>query len=122
MSKCFNIVYLAGGFPHAPNDVLHGVERARIGVPVFKLAKDHWYPTSRKLRQDFLGVGVKLYAICFQRTIDNCACLVVFDSDSWLESASIPCPPDMAGNQVHRPLKPSKADHGNSRRFWVIML
>jgi hypothetical protein len=38
---------------------------------VFKLAQDHWYPVSRKLRQDFLGVGVKLYAIYFQR-INNC--------------------------------------------------
>ena len=41
MSQCFNIVYLAGGFTHAPNDVLHGAERKRLGVPVVKLAKDH---------------------------------------------------------------------------------
>ena len=47
------------------------------------LAKDHRYPAPRKLRQGFLGGGVKLYAICFQRMINNCACLVVFDSDSW---------------------------------------
>jgi hypothetical protein len=32
-----------------------------------------------------------LYAICFQRMINNCACLVVFGSDR-LWSASIPCP------------------------------
>jgi hypothetical protein len=63
MNQCFNIVYLAGGFTHALNDVLHGAERERLGVPVFKLTKDHWYPTPRKLRQDFLGAGVKLYAI-----------------------------------------------------------
>jgi hypothetical protein len=83
MSQCFNIVYLAGGFTHALNDALHGAERKRLGVPVFMLAKDHWYPAPRKLRQGFLGGGVKLYAICFQRMINNCACLVVFDSDSW---------------------------------------
>jgi hypothetical protein len=57
MSQCFNIVYLAGGFTLALNAVLHGAERERLGVPVFKLAKDHWYPAHRKLRQDFLGVG-----------------------------------------------------------------
>jgi len=51
--------------------MLHGAEREQLGVPVFKLAQDHWYPVSRKLRQDFLGVGVKLYAIYFQR-INNC--------------------------------------------------
>jgi hypothetical protein len=121
MNQCFNIVYLAGCFTHALNDVLHGAERERLGVPVFKLAKDHWYPAPRELRQDFLGVGVKLYAICFQRMMNNCACLVVFDSDSWFWSASIPCPRDMAGNQVLRPLEPFKADHGNGRRFWFIM-
>jgi hypothetical protein len=32
MSKCFNIVYLAGGFTHALKDVLHGAERERLGV------------------------------------------------------------------------------------------
>jgi hypothetical protein len=53
MSQCFNIVYLAGGFTHAPN---------------------HGYPVSRKRRQDVLGVGVKLYAIYFQRI--NVAVLV----------------------------------------------
>src|SRR6266404_1888140 len=103
MSQCFNIVYLAGGFTHALNDVLHGAERERLGVPVFKLAKDHWYPAPRKLRQDFLGVGVKLYAICFQRMINNCACLVVFDSYSWFWSASIPCQLDMAFFLDHPP-------------------
>src|SRR6478752_4682191 len=41
MSQCFNIVYLAGGFPHTLNDVLHAAERERLGVPVFELAKDH---------------------------------------------------------------------------------
>jgi hypothetical protein len=44
MSQCFNIVYLAGGFTNALNDVLHAAEREQLGVPVFKLAKDHWYP------------------------------------------------------------------------------
>jgi hypothetical protein len=43
----------------------------------------------RELRQSFLGVGLKLYAICFQRMINNCACLVGSDSDSWFWSASI---------------------------------
>jgi Protein of unknown function (DUF2721) len=62
MSQCFNIVYLAGGFTHALNDVLHGAERERLGVPVFKRAKDHWYPAPRELCQDFLGVGVNLIA------------------------------------------------------------
>jgi len=42
------MVYLAGGFTHALNDVLHDAERERLGVPVFKLAKAHWYPTHRK--------------------------------------------------------------------------
>src|SRR5207344_3334974 len=37
MNQCFNIVYLAGGFTHALNDVSHGAERERLGVPVFKL-------------------------------------------------------------------------------------
>ena len=35
MSQCFNIVYLAGGFTHALNDVLH--ERERYVVPDFKV-------------------------------------------------------------------------------------
>jgi len=43
---------------------LHADKRDWPDVPVFKLAKDHWYPTPPKLRQDFLGVGVRLYAIC----------------------------------------------------------
>ena len=30
MSQCFNIVYLAGGFTHALNDVLHAAERERF--------------------------------------------------------------------------------------------
>jgi hypothetical protein len=38
------MVYLAGGFTHALNDVPRAVERERLGVSVFKLAKDHWYP------------------------------------------------------------------------------
>jgi hypothetical protein len=32
MNQCFNIVYLAGGFTHALNDVLHGAERERLCV------------------------------------------------------------------------------------------
>jgi hypothetical protein len=44
MSQCFNIVYLAGGFTHALNEMLHAAERERLGVPAFKLSKDHWYP------------------------------------------------------------------------------
>jgi hypothetical protein len=44
MSQCFNIVYLAGGFAHALNDMLHAAERERLGVPVRELAKDHSYP------------------------------------------------------------------------------
>jgi len=56
------MVYLAGGFTHALNDVLH--ERERLGVPLFKLAKDHWYPPGAS---PFLGVGAKLYAICLER-------------------------------------------------------
>jgi hypothetical protein len=35
------MVYLAG-VTHALNDVSHGAERERLGVLVFKLAKDHW--------------------------------------------------------------------------------
>jgi hypothetical protein len=31
---------------HALNDVLHAAERERLGVPLFKLAKDHWYPAN----------------------------------------------------------------------------
>jgi hypothetical protein len=46
MSQCFNMVYLADGFTHAVNDVLHAAERERLGVPVSKLAKEHWYPAS----------------------------------------------------------------------------
>jgi hypothetical protein len=45
-SQCFNIVYLASGFTHALNDLLHAAERERLGVLVFKLAKDHWYPVA----------------------------------------------------------------------------
>ena len=86
MSQCFNIVYLAGGFTHALNDASHGAERERPGVPVFKLAKDHRYPAPRKLHQDFLGGSVKLYDICFKGMINNCAGLVVFDSDSRLST------------------------------------
>jgi hypothetical protein len=62
-SQCLNIVYLAGGFTHALNDVLHAAERERLGVPVFKLAI--CIPAGSSART---GVGVKLYAICFQRT------------------------------------------------------
>jgi hypothetical protein len=39
MSQCFNMVYLAGGFTHALNDVLRAAERERLGVSVSKLAK-----------------------------------------------------------------------------------
>src|SRR6266850_2395952 len=46
MSQCFNMVYLTGGFTHALNDVLHAAEREPLGVPLFKLAKDHWYPAN----------------------------------------------------------------------------
>jgi hypothetical protein len=30
MSQCFNMGYLAGGFTHALNDVLHAAERERL--------------------------------------------------------------------------------------------
>jgi hypothetical protein len=33
MSQCVNIVYLPGGLTHALNDVLHGAERERLGLP-----------------------------------------------------------------------------------------
>jgi hypothetical protein len=49
-------------------------------VLAFKLAR---YRAPRKLRLDFLGVDIKPYATCFQMTFDSCACLVLFDSDSW---------------------------------------
>jgi hypothetical protein len=63
MSQCFNIVYLAGGFTACAERCV-AAERERLGVPVFKLAKGPLV-SRRELRRDFLGVGVKLYAICF---------------------------------------------------------
>jgi hypothetical protein len=49
------MVYLAGGLAHALNDVLRAAERERLGVSVFKLAKDHWYSAGSFAR---IGVGV----------------------------------------------------------------
>jgi hypothetical protein len=57
MSQCFNIVYLAGGFMHA--QMCRMMLNAN-GSAFVKLAKDHWCPAPPKLRQNFLGVGVKL--------------------------------------------------------------
>jgi Resolvase, N terminal domain len=39
MNQCFNIIYLAGVFTHALNDVLHGAKRERLGVPFFSLRR-----------------------------------------------------------------------------------
>jgi hypothetical protein len=70
---------------HALNDMLQAAERERLGAPVFKFSKGPLV-SPPGLRQDFLGVGVKLYSICFQRITNNSACLVVLDSGG---SASI---------------------------------
>jgi hypothetical protein len=64
MSQCFNIVYLAGGFTDALNDVLQ-LNANGLAFPVFKLAKNHAWVSRREHRRDFPGVCVKLYAICF---------------------------------------------------------
>jgi hypothetical protein len=36
ISKCFNMVYLAGGFTCALNYVLRGAERERLGLPILR--------------------------------------------------------------------------------------
>ena len=51
------------------------------GLAFFKKAKDYWYPAGSFARTSSAS-GAKRYAICFQRIINNCACLVVFDSDN----------------------------------------
>jgi hypothetical protein len=75
MNQCFNIVYLAGGFTHALNDVLHGAERERLGVPVFKLTKDHWYPASpglpRRRRKTLCHFGAGFFGC--EHPFDACA-------------------------------------------------
>jgi hypothetical protein len=62
MSQCFNIVYLAGGSSHALNDVLQ-LKANGLAFPSLSSRRTIGIPPGAS--PDFLGVGVKLYAICF---------------------------------------------------------